>query len=104
MYEAGVMSGIAAFVMQAGSPAAAVLGFIVGALLGLIHFGTLWWNTQAYTSGGNPFRALAVQILRFALLGIVFVGIAKLGAFPLLAGALGLLVSRGLLLRRLGGV
>jgi len=95
--------GIAAFVTQAGPAGGAAFGFAAGALLGLIHFGTLWWNTKAYTAGGNPFRALAIQLLRFALLVAVFVGLARLGALPLLAGALGLLVSRSFLIRRLGG-
>mgnify|MGYP003136637674 CR=1 FL=1 len=81
--------------------AAAILGLMVGALLGLAHFGSLWWNVRLYT-GGSAGRALAVQLLRLAILVAVFVGLAKLGAAALLAGALGLLVTRHLVMRRLG--
>lgn len=79
----------------------ALIGFTVGVLLGLIHFGSLWWNLRLLASAG-ALRALAVQLLRFALLAVVLAGLAKLGAAALLAGALGLLLARGLLLRRLG--
>ena len=79
----------------------ALFGFGVGVVLGLIHFGSLWWNTRAFLSGSAS-RAFAIQLLRFGLLIIVLAGLAKLGALPLLTGALGLFLARGLMLRRLG--
>jgi F1F0 ATPase subunit 2 len=84
-----------------GPLAAALIGLAGGVLLGLAHFGSLWWNAKAYLSGGVG-AALAIQLLRFAVLALVLAGLAKLGALPLLTGALGLLIARGLLLRRLG--
>jgi F1F0 ATPase subunit 2 len=79
----------------------ALVGIAAGILLGLIHFGSLWWNVRLLASGG-ALRALAIQVLRFALLTAALLGLAKLGAAALLAGGLGLLLARGLLLRRLG--
>ncbi|WP_296706017.1 ATP synthase subunit I [Rhodoblastus sp.] len=79
----------------------ALFGLAVGALLGLAHFGSLWWNTRLYADGGF-LRALAVQLGRFGLLIVVLAALAKIGAPALLGGALGVFFTRGLLLRRLG--
>ncbi len=73
----------------------------MGVLLGLLHFGSLWWNTQSYLSGG-VLRALAMQLARFAVLFGVLAGLSTLGALPLLCGALGLMLGRAILMRRLG--
>jgi len=88
---------------DAARMAVVLAGFFAGALLGLVHFGSLWWNVQLY-AGGRPIRSFGLQILRFALIATVLTGLARLGALPLLAGALGLLLARGILLRRLGRV
>jgi F1F0 ATPase subunit 2 len=95
-----MVTGITASV--ANAPAVgAFLGFGVGVLLGLVHFGALWWNAQLYLHRG-ALRALAIQLVRFAVLLAGLAGLAKLGALPLLSGALGLLLARALLVRRLG--
>jgi len=80
-----------------------LFGFAVGGLLGLLHFGALWWNARLY-GNGSALQALALHLGRFALLLVVLAGLAKLGAPTLLAGALGLLVSRGLVMRRFGKI
>lgn len=79
----------------------AVLGLAAGMLLGLVHFGSLWWNARLYASGGVA-SALGLQLLRFALLLVVLGGLAWLGAPALLAGALGLFLARGVMVRLLG--
>ncbi len=84
-----------------GPIAGALFGFGIGVLLGLIHFGSLWWNTHAFLNG-SAIRAFAIQLLRFGVLLLGLAGLAKLGALPLLIGALGLFLARGLMLRRLG--
>lgn len=83
---------------------AAMLGIAAGAAAGLGHFGSLWWNTRLYASGGSALAALLLQIARFAVLLAVFAVLARVGAVPLLAGALGLLLARSVLIRRLGGL
>lgn len=95
------LSGLLAITSGAGPVAMAFFGFAIGVLLGLIHFGSLWWTTRAFVQG-EPLRALLSQLFRFALLLLVLGLLAKLGALPLLSGALGLLLARGALLRRLG--
>lgn len=83
--------------------AGAAFGMAVGALLGLIHFGSLWWNTTLYARGGAG-AALMIQLARFAVLVLVLAGLARLGAVPLLAGAAGLIAVRHLVVRRLGKI
>lgn len=82
----------------------AAIGFVVGMILGVVHFGALWWNTRLYTEGGSTALALALQLGRFVVLAVVLAGIALLGALPLLTAALGLLLARRLVVRRLGKI
>lgn len=79
-----------------------ILGMAAGALLGLLHFATLRWNTALYL-GRNFALGLGLQVLRLAAVGLVFFLLARLGASALLAGALGLLAVRRPFLRRAGG-
>ncbi|SDH70107.1 ATP synthase subunit I [Alloyangia pacifica] len=78
----------------------AVLALCFGFALGLLHFASLRRVTGLYIDGGPPWRALALQLGRLALLAGVLVGLALLGALPLLAGTLGLLLARQLVLRQ----
>ncbi len=78
----------------------AVLALCLGFALGLLHFASLRRVTGLYLDGGPPWRALALQLGRLALLAAGLVGLALLGALPLLAGTLGLLLARQLVLRR----
>ncbi|QIB36387.1 hypothetical protein G3A50_20020 [Ancylobacter pratisalsi] len=79
------------------------VGLAVGAVVGFIHFATLKRNTDLYLGGGFAL-AFGLQLLRFAILGAVFYALARLGAGALLAGAIGLLVTRRVFLRRVGGL
>jgi F1F0 ATPase subunit 2 len=81
----------------------ALAGFFAGVLLGVLHFGSLWWNVRLYAGSGS-LAAFGVHILRFALTAAGLWGLAKIGAPALLASASGVLVGRGVLLRRLGSV
>ena len=74
------------------------MAFAVGILLGVVHFGSLWWNARLYT-GRGAVLALVLQLVRLGLLVVVLAVLAKLGAGPLLAAAAGLLVARLLLVR-----
>jgi hypothetical protein len=75
------------------------LGLAAGVLLGFVHFATLRRITWLYLGGNLPL-ALGLQMLRLALVGLVLLTLAYLGAGALLAGALGLLAVRHLFLRR----
>lgn len=76
----------------------AFLGLFAGTLLGLFHFASLRANVRLYVEGGAV-RAVGIQILRFGLLVAVLAVLAKLGAVALLAGAAGLFIARGFVLR-----
>lgn len=77
----------------AGLAAALVLGLIAGFVLGVLHFKTLRLVSDRLVQG--DMCAVALQLGRFALLGLALFGLAKLGAVPLLAATAGLLVARG---------
>ena len=77
-----------------------LLGLAVGLVAGTLHFLTLRRGTALYLGGGSPARAIALQLARLALLTAVLAGLAWLGAAPLLAGALGVVAARHLVLRR----
>lgn len=81
--------------------ATACAGLGVG--LGLVHFRGLWWNTRMLADGRPARRVIASMLSRFALLAVVLVLLAHAGALPLLATALGLLVGRQLVVRRVRG-
>jgi len=80
------------------------VGLLAGMAVGLAHFATLWWNTRLFTGSGSIFAAFGLQLGRFAMVVAVFFGLAKFGALPLLAGALGLLLARHIVIKRIGGV
>ncbi len=78
---------------------ALVIGaFALGAALGAAHFLSLWWSV-ALMRESRTGLALAIQGLRFALLAIALVMIARRGAILFLAAAAGVLVVRLILTR-----
>ncbi|WP_454918888.1 N-ATPase subunit AtpR [Xanthobacter sediminis] len=89
-------------VPRLGPLAGAALGLGGGLAAGAAYFATLWWNTQLYLSGGRALLAILIQAARFALLLVALAALALFGALPLLMGAVGLLIARTLVLRRLG--
>lgn len=80
------------------------LGLILGALAGTVHFGSLWWNARLFAAPGSMAKAFVIQIGRFAVLVAVFALLSRLGALPLLSGALGLLIARQVVMKRLGAL
>jgi F1F0 ATPase subunit 2 len=75
------------------------IGSFVGIAAGALHFATLRWNVRLLISG-TPAKAIGLQLLRLAGVAVLFGVLAKLGAWPLLCGAAGLLLARGFILRR----
>ncbi len=75
-----------------------IAALALGAALGAAHFGTLWWSV-ALMRENRTGLALAIQGLRFALLAIALLMIARQGANLFLAAAAGVLVVRFILTR-----
>ena len=72
-----------------------------GILLGLVYFWSLWRNALLFTPGGPLIMAIILVLARFAILGGIL-GLASLeGALSLLSIALGILVARLLVTRRM---
>ena len=76
-------------------------GLVAGVVLGLIHFGTLAGITSDYLAG-RARRAIVLQALRMGVMFLALLGLAWLGARPLLASALGIFIARAVVLRRRG--
>jgi F1F0 ATPase subunit 2 len=70
----------------------AAIGLTAGLLAGLVHFSSLWWNTRLLMSE-RAGKAILPQLARFAVAA---------GTLAILAGALGFLLARQLLLQRFG--
>lgn len=77
-----------------------VLHLAAGFGLGLLYFRGVWWNVRLFASGGRVVTAIALGLGRFILLGGLLALAALEGALPLLAMALGVLVARPLVMRR----
>ncbi len=77
-----------------------VLHLAAGFGLGLLYFRSVWWNARLFASGGRVTTAIAFGLGRFILLGGLLALAALEGALPLLAMALGVLVARPLVMRR----
>lgn len=79
-----------------------LLFLVLGAALGIAFFGALAWNVRLYC--GNSGTRLAPLIHAMRLLGVaaVFVGIAELGAAPLLSALAGFQLARIFAIRAKG--
>ena len=72
----------------------------VGIALGIFFFRSLWWNARRFAAGGRAITAVALMIGRFALLGGLLTLASLEGALPLLMMALGVLIARPVVIRR----
>ena len=72
-----------------------------GTVIGAAHFLSLRWNLRMLAAGRSVLPAAAVQLARFAALGIALAVIVRtFGALPLLAATLGILAARTVIVRR----
>ena len=76
------------------------LHVVGGAGLGVLYFGSLWWNATIFGQAGHLRRLLASMAARFVLLGGVLTAASFEGAMPLLATSLGVLLARIAVLRQ----
>lgn len=90
-----------------GAAALVWLGWaLLGALLGLLHFGTLrlntrWWLGQGEAHPPRPLAALGLQLLRLGVTGAGLLGVVRGGgALGLVAAVVGLTLARSWVMRR----
>jgi F1F0 ATPase subunit 2 len=76
--------------------------FAAGIMLGLLYFRTLWWNVHRFALGDRTTMIVALMIGRFVLLGCLLTLASLEGALPLLMIALGTLIARFTVMRRIG--
>ncbi len=72
-----------------------------GVALGALYFSCLWWHARQFGQGGRLGALLAGSAVRFALLGGALWAASLEGAMPLLTTALGVLLARGAVMRRM---
>lgn len=87
--------------MNASVVILSLLFLLVGMGLGFAHYRALDLVTRHFVEGRTG-AAIGMQIGRLALLGMILVGAAWLGAMPLLACFAGILAGRWFVLRRAG--
>lgn len=75
------------------------LAFPAGIVIGAAYFLSLRWAVDMLAAG-EYVKALLANCLRFGLLAAVFFALVGFGAAALLLAALGLLLARQLILRR----
>jgi F1F0 ATPase subunit 2 len=80
--------------------AALALHLAGGAALGALYFGSLWWSTRLFERAGRLRTLLAGMAARFVVLGAALAAASIEGTLPLLATALGVLLARAAVLRR----
>jgi hypothetical protein len=67
----------------------------IGIVIGACHFLTLRWNVRMLTAGRSLLPVMAIQLGRFAAIGIALaVTAVYFGALPLLAATAGILAAR----------
>ena len=76
----------------------AALWLLLGLACGIAHFALLQRNVHLYLNAGGMTRAIGLQMLRLVTMAAVLVFAAWHGALPLLAAALGAVLSRSLVL------
>lgn len=77
----------------------ALLSFAAGLLIGGFHFTSLRWTTEYYASGRIR-MAIGLHAIRLLITIAFLFGLARMGASFLIAGTLGVLVSRAIVVRQ----
>jgi len=78
------------------------LAFLAGVLAGVAYFYNVWWTTQRFAGGGKTTLVVLTILLRLALLAALEAGFAFAGgATALVLCALGVMVGRAWVMRRL---
>lgn len=84
-------------------PAFVLLWFVAGVLVGGLYWLTLRWSVALLAAGRSIALAIAVQVVRFAVLGAALAVVAIGYGWPaLLLSASGLVLARAAVLRIYG--
>jgi F1F0 ATPase subunit 2 len=75
--------------------------FVAGIALGVVYFVGIWWSARQFADGGRVTTTIALSLLRLAVLGGLLALASLQGAGPLLAMALGVVLGRFGVMRRL---
>jgi hypothetical protein len=90
------------------SHALALLGLAAhaaaGFALGVVYFLALWRSARLFAEGGRAMSALSLTAARIALLGGALTWASLEGAPRLIAMALGALIARAVVVRKIGGL
>lgn len=71
-----------------------------GLFAGWLYFEGVWRSARLLADGRRPALALLLGLGRLGLLAVALIAVARAGAGPLLAAALGLLAGRAAVMRR----
>jgi hypothetical protein len=74
--------------------------FAAGIALGIAYFTAVWWNARQFALGGGMVTTIALIVGRFVLLGGGLALTSLEGALPLLLTALGVVLARFAIMRR----
>jgi F1F0 ATPase subunit 2 len=77
-----------------------VIGLIVGASVGLVSFGGLWWTVQRIANSQRAWWLTVSSLGRLTLVATVFLGLSREGSERVLAGLAGLWLARWWLIRQ----
>jgi F1F0 ATPase subunit 2 len=81
----------------------AVAAASVGLFAGLFFFGTLWWTVRRLRKASRPHLLLVGSLLlRAAVVLVAFYALAARGLWAIVPAALGFVLARNLLVRRIG--
>lgn len=75
--------------------------FVAGIALGVAYFASIWWNARQFADGGRVTTTIALSLFRLVVLGGLLALASLQGAGPLLAMALGVVIARFGVMRRL---
>lgn len=70
------------------------IGLLAGALLGAGYFALLHHSVRQFETAASAGRIVGMALLRIAIAAVVFLGLVQLGAWALVAGLAGFLITR----------
>jgi F1F0 ATPase subunit 2 len=74
---------------------------VAGLVAGAAYFASIWWSARQFAGGGSVTTTIGLSLLRLAALGGLLTLASFWGAGPLLAMALGVVLARFGVMRRL---